>query len=276
MRLFNKVAIIGVGLIGGSIALALKNKKLVNEVIGVSRLKKSLLLAKKRRAIDKGSQSLDIVKDADLVIFATPVKTIINLAPMISKIVSKDCIVTDVGSTKKVIVSKLEKIFPNFLGSHPLAGSEKRSIINAELNMFNGTQCILTPTKRTTSKALNKIKALWANLGANVIMLSPETHDKILSFTSHLPHVFAFSLIGIVPKEYLKFASTGLRDTTRIATSDPKLWADILLSNRQNLVKNIGLLQNKLSKMKLALQKKDHNFLNLILKQAKEKRDSLG
>jgi len=276
MKLFNKVAIIGVGLIGGSIALALKKKKLANEVIGVSRHKKSLLLAKKKGAIDKGSKELDIVKDADLVIFATPVKTIINLAPMISKVVSKNCIVTDVGSTKKEIVSMLSKIFPNFLGSHPLAGSEKRSIVNAELNMFKGTQCILTPTKRTTSKAFNKIKTLWANLGANVIILSPETHDKILSFTSHLPHVAAFSLIGIVPKEYLKFASTGLRDTTRIATSDPKLWVDILLTNRQNLVKNIGLLQNKLSKIKKALQKKDNNLLNLILKQAKEKRDSLG
>jgi prephenate dehydrogenase len=275
-KLFNKVAIVGIGLIGGSIALAIKKKRLANEIIGVSRHKKSLILAKKIGAIDKGSLGLDILSAADLLIFATPVETIINLAPLISKIISKDCVVTDVGSTKEKIVSKLEKSFPNFVGSHPLAGSEKRSIQNAQFNMFSGTQCILTPTKITNSKALNKIKALWVNLGARVIILSPKAHDKVLSFTSHLPHVAAFSLIGIIPREYLRFASNGLGDTTRIAASDPLLWVDILLSNRKNIIKNIVLLQNELSGMKEAIGKNDRIFLNKILKQAKEKRDTLG
>lgn len=276
MRLFDKVAIVGVGLIGGSIALELKKKGLAKEVIGISRHKKSILLAKRKGAIDRGSQSLGIIKGADLVIFATPVNSIIALAWPISRIISKDCLVTDVGSTKKEIVLCLEKVFANFVGSHPLAGSEKRSIANSELSMFRGTKCILTPTNKTSSRALNRIKKLWINLGATVITISPEIHDKILSFTSHLPHVAAFSLMGVVPKDYLKFASTGLGDTTRIAASDPELWVDIFLSNRQNLLKNIDLFSDRLMKIKKAIQKKDRGLLNSLLEEAKEKRDSLS
>lgn len=276
MKLFNKVAIIGTGLIGGSIALEIKSKQLAKQVIGISRHKKNILLAKKRGLIDNGSLQLDIIKGADLVIFATPVRTIINLAPKISKFLSKNCIVTDVGSTKTEIVSGLTKIFPNFIGSHPLAGSEKRSVFNAQLNMFKGTQCILTPTRKTNTKALNKIKTLWHKLGARVIMLSPQTHDKILSFTSHLPHAAAFSLMGVVPKEYIKFASSGLADTTRIASSEPELWVDIFLTNAKNTIRNIGLMQDKLSAIKSAIKNNNKQLLNKILKEAKEKRDRLG
>ena len=136
MKLFNKVAIVGVGLIGGSIALAIKKHRLAHEIIGVSRHTKSLLLAKKMGAIDRGSQDINIIKDADLVILATPVNTIINLAPKILKVIKRACIVSDVGSTKEQIVKILEKIFPNYIGSHPLAGSEKRGIINADPKIF--------------------------------------------------------------------------------------------------------------------------------------------
>ncbi len=276
MKLFNKVAIVGVGLIGGSMGLALKKKQLAKQVVGVSRHKESTILAKKIGAIDIGSQSLNIISGADLVIFATPVKTIINLAPEISKIISKGCIVTDVGSSKSEIVSKLQKIFPHYIGSHPLSGSEKRSIRHAGVDMFKGTQCILTPTRKTEPKALNKIKSLWVKLGAKVSLLSPEAHDKILSFTSHLPHVAAFSLIGIVPKEYFKFSSNGLKDTTRIAASQPQLWVDIFLSNRKNIIRAINALQNKISAIKSAVQKNNRNLLNKILNAAKEKREILG
>lgn len=276
MRLFNKVAIVGTGLIGGSVALAIRKKRLAKEVIGVSRHKKSILLAKRIGAIDRGSQRLDIIKDADLVILATPVNTIMDLAPLISKIIAKECIITDVGSTKKEIVFKLSKIFPGYVGSHPLAGSEKRGVVNAHPGIFKDSLCILTPVKNTNKRALGKIKTLWRHLGAKTVLLSPSGHDRILSFISHLPHVAAFSLIGIIPKEYLSFASTGLGDTTRIAASDSELWADILLSNRKNIIKNIGLLQDSLSLIKLAVQKKDRKRLRLILKEAKEKRETLG
>lgn len=276
MKLFNRVAIVGVGLIGGSIALSLKKKQLASEIVGIGRHKKSLSLAKKRGAIDRVSLSFDIIRDADLVILATPVGTIINLAPLISKIIRQDCLVTDVGSTKKEIVSTLDKFFPNYVGSHPLAGSEKRSIMNADPDIFRDSLCILTPTKKTNIKALNKIKILWNQLGAEIIMLEPEVHDKILSFTSHLPHVVAFSLIGVIPKKYLKFASTGLEDTTRLAASDSRLWVDIFLSNQKNIIKNIDLFKVGISKLRLAIQKKDRKQLTLILKEAKEKRDSFS
>jgi len=276
MRLFNKVAIVGTGLIGGSIALAIKKMGLSDEVVGVSRHKKNLLLAKRRGAIDAGSQALDIIRDADLLILATPVNTIIGLTPKIAKIVKRECIVTDVGSTKKEIVSILGKVFPNYVGSHPLAGSEKRSITNAHAGIFKNSLCILTPTKNTPKRALNKIRVLWKRLGARTILFKPGTHDKILSFVSHLPHTVAFSLINSIPDDYLKFASTGLKDTTRIAASDSQLWADILLSNKKNMLKSIESFQHNLSKIKSAIQKKDKKGLVLILKKAQAKRTNLA
>ncbi len=276
MKLFNKVAIIGVGLIGGSLALGIKKKRLARQVVGVSRHKKSLFLAKKIGAIDAGSRELDIIKGADLVILATPVNTIINLAPKISKIVRKGCIVSDVGSTKEDIAACLGKTFLNYVGGHTLAGSEKRSIINADPRIFKNSLCILTPMKNTQARALNKISLLWRQMGAKVILLSPKTHDTVLSFTSHLPHILAFSLIKSVPREFFKFASTGLRDTTRIATSDSELWRDIFLSNPKNILKAIKLFEHNLSRVKQAVQKKDGRRLLLILREAQKRRNSLN
>ena len=275
MRLFNKVAIIGTGLIGGSIALAIKKKRLANEVIGVSRHKKSLLLAKRKGAIDRGSQALNIIKDADLLILATPVNTIIRLAPRISKFIGKDCLVSDVGSTKEEVVFRLEKLFTNYIGSHPLAGSEKRGILNAHPDLFMDSLCIFTPTRNTNNKALNKLNLLWNRMGAKTVRLSPQAHDKILSFVSHLPHIAAFCLMAVIPGAYLKFASTGLKDTTRIAASEAELWTDILLSNRENIIKSLELLQANMSRLKSALQKEDKQLLVKILKKAKEKRNKL-
>jgi prephenate dehydrogenase len=276
MRLFNKVAIIGTGLIGGSIALDIKRRKLAKKVIGVSRRKKSLLLAKRLGAIDYGSREIDIIKGADLVILAAPVSTILNLANPISKRITRDCLVTDVGSTKKEIVAKLEKVFPYYIGSHPLAGSEKRGIVHAYANIFQDSLCILTPTKNTSPRALSKIKKLWIQLGAKVKFLSPGEHDKILSFVSHLPHIIAFSLISSIPSSYLSFASTGLKDTTRIAASDSEIWKDVFFSNQKNVLKGIELFQKSLVKIKSALRRNDKNLLTQILKKAKNKRETLG
>lgn len=276
MKLFNKIAIIGVGLIGGSMGLALRKKKLCNQIIGISRHKKTISLAKKIKAIDKGVKHLDMIKEADLVILATPVSAILNLAPRISKIIKPDCIVSDVGSTKEEIVSKLDKVFARYVGSHPIAGSEKRGIINANPNIFRNSLCILTPTKNTDPAALRKIKILWQKLGVGgVFNLAPATHDKILSSVSHLPHILAFSLIETVPRRYFKFASNGLKDTTRIAASDSELWVDIFLSNRKNMLQAIECFEKNLSKIKSVISKKDRRSLSKILKKAKHKRDAL-
>lgn len=275
MPLFNKVAIIGTGLIGGSLALGIKKNKLAHEVVGVSKHKKSISLALKMKAIDKGSVSLKIIKGADLLIIATPVDTIIGLKDEILKYIDKDCIITDVGSTKEEIVGRLEAVLPNYIGSHPLAGSEKRGIINASASIFDGSLCILTPTKKTTFAALKNIGRFWKSLGARIIILTPKDHDKVLSFVSHLPHIVAFSLIKTVPENLLMFSSGGLRDTTRIAASDAILWRDILLSNRKNLLDAIRLFEINLAKIKSAIKNNDSQALEKILLQSKKIRENL-
>ena len=272
MKLFNKVAIVGTGLIGGSLALAIKKSGLAGEIVGVSRHKKSLVLAKRRGAINRGSQSLEIIKGADLVVLATPVDTILAFAPKISKFIKKDAIVTDVGSTKERIVKSLEKRFPNFVGSHPLAGSEKRSIANAHPDLFKNSLCLLTPTKKTNKRAMNKINILWKKVGAKTIFIDPERHDKILAFVSHLPHIVAFSLIEAVPRNFLRFGSTGLKDTTRIAASDSELWAEIFLSNQKNILKTISLFKRNISSIESAIKRKNRKSLGEILERAKNKR----
>jgi prephenate dehydrogenase len=275
MPLFNKVAIIGTGLIGGSLALGIKKKKLAHEVVGVSKHKKSISLALKIKAIDKGSLSLKIIKGADLLIIAAPVETIIALKDEILKYIDKNCIITDVGSTKEEIVGRLEEALPNYIGSHPLAGSEKRGIINASPSIFDGSLCILTPTKKTTFAAIKNIKRLWKSLGAKIIVLTPRAHDKVISFVSHLPHIVAFSLINTVPQELLKFSSGGFKDTTRIAASDTILWRDILLSNRKNLLDAISLFEINLTKIKSAIKNNDRQALEKILFQSKKIRENL-
>ena len=276
MRQFRKVVIIGTGLIGGSLALAIKDKRLAKKVVGVSRHKKSLILAKRIGAIDEGSLKLDVVRGADLIIFAAPVKAIINLAPLVAKFADKECLVTDVGSTKEEIVACLSKVFPNYLGSHPLAGSEKRSVANASSGLFSGSLCILTPVKSTNRSAMQKLSMLWKSLGVKLAKLSPSKHDEALSFVSHLPHVAAFSLINSVPGEDLKFASSGLKDTTRIAASESELWSEIFLSNKKNLLKAIGVLEKNIILIKSGILREDVKKLTSILKRAKAKRAGLS
>jgi prephenate dehydrogenase len=275
MRLFKKVAVIGVGLIGGSVALAIKKRKLADKVVGTSRHRKNLLLAKRAGVIDEGSQDIGIIRGADLVIIAVPVNAVLKLAPQIAKITGAGCIVSDVASTKQEIVAKLDKIFPRYVGAHPMAGSEKRGIANSDDKMFAGSTCILTPTLKTDKKALAKIEKLWACLGARVVALPAGAHDKALSFVSHLPHIVAFSLINTVPPQYLGFASSGLRDTTRIAASDSEIWSDIFLTNRKNILAAIGLIEKNLASIKKAIASGNTNSLDRILKTAKKKRDSL-
>ena len=276
MKIFNKVVIIGTGLIGGSLGLALKKKQIVGQIIGLSRHQKNAKLAKKMGAIDCISSSLNVVRDADLVILATPIDAIMEIAPKIAKELKKDCIVIDVGSTKEKIVAKLSGLIPNFLGCHPLAGSEKKGIANLAAGIFTGSLCIITPTVKVNKNTLNKIKFLWQKLGAKIVILSPKRHDQILALTSHLPHAVAFSLIGSIPDRFLSLSSGGLRDSTRISGSDANLWSQVLLSNRNNLLAALSIFQLKLAALKLAVENKDHKLLTKILNTAKKKRERLG
>ncbi len=276
MKLFNKVVIIGTGLIGGSLGLALKKKHLVSQITGLSRHQRNVKLARKSGAIDKISVSLDIVKDADLIILATPVDTIIDIAFKISNKIKKGCIVIDVGSTKEAIVSKISRVIPSFLGCHPLAGSEKKGVVNLQADIFNKSICVITPTSKTSKNILRKVSLLWRRLGAKVVVLSPKEHDHILAFTSHLPHAVAFSLMGTIPIKFLSLSSGGLRDSTRISASDANLWSEIFLSNRKNLLSCLSTFQANLAVLKLALARKNSKLLTNILLAAKKKREKLG
>ena len=275
MKMFNKVVIIGTGLIGGSVGIALRKKHLAKEIIGFSRKKANASLAKKTGAIDTVGKSLDLVADADLIILATPVDSIIELASKISKNIKKDCVVIDVGSTKEMIVAKLSRLMPNFVGCHPLAGSEKKGIINIQTNIFEGCVCIVTPTYKTNRKILNKVMLFWKGLGAKVVVLSAKKHDQILASTSHLPHAIAFSLIGSVPQKFFNLSSGGLKDTTRIAASDAHLWSQIFFSNRRNLLTALAFFQAKVNALTLALKNNDKKLLTKILKISQNKRNKL-
>jgi len=274
MRTFKKVTIIGTGLIGGSIALGIKRKGLAAQVVGISRSRKTASLARKMRAVDLSSRSLTAAKGSELVIFAAPPAVILKLAPRLSKIIGRDCIVTDAASTKEEIVNKLGGIFKNFVGAHPLAGSEKKGINNATAGMFEDALCILTPVPKTNPAAFSKVKKLWVSLGSRLAFLSPSLHDKILSFVSHLPHIVSFSLMESIPSQYLKFAASGLKDATRLAASDPQLWQEIILSNKDNALSAIAILEKSLSKVKSALKKKDAVALARIFKSASCKREA--
>lgn len=274
--MFNKVVIIGTGLIGGSLGLDLKKKHLAGEIIGLSRQRKNAYLSKKIGAVDQISRSLDAVIGADLVILATPVDTIIDIGLKIANKIKKNCVVIDVGSSKENIVSKLSASIPNFIGCHPMAGSEKKGIAGAQSGIFSGSVCIVTPDRLTNDSALNKIKLLWEKLGAQVVILSPKKHDQILSLTSHLPHALAFSLVNTVPVKFLGFSAGGLKDLTRIAASDADLWSQIFLSNRNNLLNALCAFQRELDSLKLALKNNNKNKLTKILGHAREKRKILG
>ncbi len=276
MKIFDKVVIIGTGLIGGSIGLSLKKHRLAKRIVGLSRHRKNAALARKMGAVDIAGGSLAQVKDADLVILSTPVDTIVDFALKISSMIKKECIVIDVGSTKELIVSRLSKIIPNFIGCHPLAGSEKKGARNLQEDIFTKTVCVITPNRLTNQRALRKISCFWEKLGARVIKLSPGDHDRVLGFTSHLPHLAACALIDSVPHKYFVFSATGLKDTTRISASDADLWAQIFLSNRLHSLRALAVFQDKLSALKLALEKKHKKQLIKLLQHAREKREKLG
>jgi prephenate dehydrogenase len=244
MRRFRKITIIGVGLIGGSIGLAVKRRKLAREVMGVFRRPSTLRRALRCKAIDRGTLDIaDGVKDADLIIVASPVLTIPAIARKAMRHAKKGALITDVGSSKGWIVREIERFSvrptdARFVGSHPMAGSEHAGVEFARSNLMEGAPCIVTKTARTDGGALKKTAAFWRSLGARVDVMKPEEHDRAVALVSHLPHIVAFGLAGAVPERHLKYGAEGFRDTTRVASSDPKLWADIFISNRREILRS--------------------------------------
>ena len=277
--MFKKIAIVGVGLIGGSIGLAVKKRKLAKEVIGVTRRESSRRKALKVKAVDKATLNLrEAVKDADLVIIAAPVGKITGLAGASVKFMKKGAILTDVGSTKKHIVLKIEK-FANkkvrFIGTHPMAGSEKTGVKNATSLIFDKAPLIITKTKNTDKKALARLKKFWENLGCRTFVLSPEKHDMHVSLASYLPHVVSFALSDSQTKSSLKFVAASFKDITRVSSSDPELWKDIFLSARPSVLKSIRVFSKSLKALEKAIRKKDAHAVKRFLSKAKSIRDGI-
>ncbi len=278
-HMFRKAVILGTGMIGGSIALALKKNGLVTQVVGVSRQEASLKTAKQAGVIDEGMTDVSkAIQGADLVILAAPVKVILDNIVDISKHLRRGCIVTDVGSTKAAIVEAAEKHFPPhvlFVGSHPMAGSEKSGVAHATADLFRGAACIMTPTAKTNRTAKDKVKQLWTTFGARVSTMEPLAHDEAMAYASHLPHMMAFALVRSIPDEFLQHSAAGLKDTTRIAGSSPQMWADICASNYRNVVKAIDESVKSLSEIRKAVVARDEAALVQFFNQAKVKREVL-
>ena len=278
MKKFNKVAIIGVGLIGGSIGLAIKKRKAADKVIGVFRRRTTMRNALKRKAVDVGVMDIaEGVKDADLIIIGSPVGMIPELAWQAARFAKPGAVITDVGSTKAHIVSRVEKLVgarsANFIGSHPMAGSEKTGVAAARSDLLDGSPCIVTKTAASDKASLARVVSFWKSLGANVKVLKPAEHDDAVSLISHLPHIVAFSLAGAVPTGSLNYAAEGFKDTTRVASSDPELWADILLTNRSHILKAAALFRKQYERIVSAIAKDDRRGIIRELTAARRKRE---
>ncbi len=258
--IFKRIAIIGVGLIGGSLGLAVKKRNLARVVVGIGRRSSSIREALRRGAIDIGTKDLAKgVAGADLVVIATPVCSITKIARAISGGLKEGAVLTDAGSTKGEIVMAVERcISPKafFVGSHPLAGSEKRGVSFADKDLFKGSIVIMTKAKKTKSPAVKTLDKFWRSLGvARVVIKSPEEHDRIVAEISHLPHLAAVALINSADKKSLEFAAAGFKDTTRIAASDPEVWRDICITNKKEILRSLEKYERCLARLKALIKK---------------------
>ncbi|SRR5579884_401930 len=254
----SKITIIGLGLIGGSLAWGLKKSGRVGQVVGVDLDERAIDYAIQEGIIDGGSQEIEKGVDrSQVVVIATHVGLIPGIVKSVSSIASDGTIITDVGSVKGKIVEEVERSLPShlhFVGGHPIAGTERSGVWAADFGLFQGKRCILTPTSKTDSEALSRVKSIWEAVGAHVFTMDAGTHDRVFGFVSHLPHVVAYALINAVasvrqPDSILDFAGGGLRDYTRIGASSPDMWSDIFLANRENTLEAIREFKRALEKI---------------------------
>ncbi|MFV1951978.1 MAG: prephenate dehydrogenase [Nitrospinota bacterium] len=267
---FKQMTIIGVGLIGGSIARVCKEKNLTGKIMGFGRSESNLRKGVELGVIDSYSLDLkDAVIDADIVLLAIPVGTMVDIVKIMIPHLKSRAIITDVGSVKGYLVDKIEALLPKeipFVGGHPIAGTERSGIESSFLTLFKDSNCILTPTGKTDREALKKIEELWHAAGAKVILMNAMDHDRILAAISHLPHVVAYALvntIGDMNKEnnILSLAAGGFRDFTRIASGDSVMWRDICLLNKDNIIEIITQFQGSLEKLKRYIKKENRTRL---------------
>jgi prephenate dehydrogenase len=281
--MFKKVTIFGIGLLGGSLATALKKFVPETYIIGCGRSLENLQRAKEMNVIDAfETNAASACRDSDLVILAVPVGSFLNLAKAISPALKKGAVLTDVGSVKGKLVREIEKLMPEevyYIGSHPIAGSDRSGLDAASPDLFRNAKCIVTPTEKSSPAALGKIQAFWRILGAEIITLTPEKHDRIYASVSHLPHLVAYALVNAVADidvTYLGFSGKGFSDSTRIAGSSEELWNDICFLNRENLAEALSVFRKNLDKIARCLDSGDAESLKGEIRKARTLRKSLG
>lgn len=282
--MFNKICIIGVGLIGGSIALAARKNNLCSNIVGLGRpeSRDNLIYAQTQGIINNYYSDIEAaVEDADCIIIATPVGATEAILDQLKNYWSDTAIYTDVGSTKVNVVEAAEKVFgfipANFVPAHPIAGAEQGGAKAATSELFTGKRLIITPTQETLPEALALIKDFWQMLGVSISIMEIERHDAVLAATSHLPHVLAFALVDLLARkdeqnEIFKYAAGGFKDFTRIASSDPGMWLDICLANKNEIVKLIQQFQGEMENITQILEKNDRQQLFDIFSNAKNAR----
>lgn len=283
------ITILGVGLIGGSLGLALTAKGFRGEITGLGRRMQTLDIALERGAVDNATTDFHAgIQNADLVVIGTPVDLIPEMVQRIAEIGTSDArplLITDVGSIKGQIVEEIESFLTatelHFVGSHPMAGSEKTSVAAARPDLFDGAKCIVTPTDNTHPQALKLVTNLWQFVDTQVCHLSPIEHDMLIAGASHLPHLIASILtntvgdIGNDTVKALDFAATGFRDATRIAAGSPQLWRAIFMQNAHSLLPMIDSTIENLAEFKTLLENRDDVEIERLLTHAKKLRDTL-
>ncbi|MCH9724337.1 MAG: prephenate dehydrogenase [Planctomycetes bacterium] len=278
--LFKTIGIIGVGLLGGSIAAAARQRKLTGKILGAGRNPARMRAAQHSGLLDRGTTNIaETSAESDLIIVCTPVNQITQFVRTVAQNSRPGTLITDVGSTKQKICEALYGSLPEgvtFVASHPLAGSEKTGFEFADPNLFQGRPCVITPDDSLSEEAVSRIKQFWEALGMHVLETSPQKHDQILAETSHLPHVVASALAMTLTEENRNFTSTGFRDTTRIAAGDPALWIEILLNNREAVVESIDRYTHSLGGLREAIVNHDENQLRQLLEDGKKNHDALN
>jgi prephenate dehydrogenase len=279
--LWQKVTLIGVGLLGGSLGLALRERSLAKSVVGYVRRQSSIDECVRAGAVDSATRNLlEAVTDADLIVFCTPLGQMKDLAQQLSPALKKDAVVTDVGSVKGSVTKDFEPIIKkaggHFIGSHPMAGSEKMGVLAARADLFENAICIVTA--KIASTWSRRVEDLWKSVGGRPLRLTAAQHDEFVSRSSHLPHVVAAELANYVlspahPKEQAAVCATGFRDTTRIACGSPEMWRDIALANSDNLSRVLGVFIDDLREFQHALDTQNVAAIEEFFRHAKERRE---
>lgn len=283
---FGVIAVIGVGLIGGSLGLAVRKRGLVDRVIGIGRNEKKLTRAKDLGAIDEFTLDMAAgIAEADLVVVCTPVLTIVPTIAQIAAHLKPGAVVTDVGSTKAEVVAGAEGALPggvHFVGGHPMAGSEKSGVEAAKADLFEDAAWVITPSSKTNLKAMKKLTEFARKLGARTLIMSPEEHDESVAAISHVPHVLAAAALQVAseleqqrPGDVFSIAAGSFRDLTRVAASPPEIWRDISLSNREAISRTLRRYEETLAQMRRIVDSGDEAAVEQLFKDAKELRDQL-